>query len=118
MKEDVMHGYVAQRCSRFYAAIYEGPDPVIGKEVRWWHPAGTDRAEAARPAAMLAATYGALLHPSDRRGLAPKSVHSLQLIIRGSRDDAVRRGLVSRNVAALGPGHPSSDHCTGSKAQR
>jgi integrase len=157
---------VAQRRGRFYAVIYEGRDPVTGKEVRRSHPAGTDRAEAERLAATLAATeqgrvdavrsltfgayltrqwlpskklhlatstyrgyernvklhvlpalgripirrlryqqiealYGTLLHPSDRRGLAPKSVYSLHLIIRGSLDDAVRRGLVSRNVAAL-----------------
>ena len=56
MKEDVMHGYVAQRRGRFYAVIYEGGDPVTGKEVRRWHPAGTDRAEAERLAATLAAT--------------------------------------------------------------
>jgi hypothetical protein len=52
----------------------------------------------------IEALYGTLLHQSDRRGLAPKSVYSLHLIIRGSFDDAVRRGLVSRKVAALGPG--------------
>jgi hypothetical protein len=36
--------------------IYEGRDPVTGKERRSWHPAGTDRAEAERLAAELAAT--------------------------------------------------------------
>jgi hypothetical protein len=50
-----MNGYVAQRRSRFYAVIYEGRDPVTGKELRRWHPAGTDRAEAERLAAKLAA---------------------------------------------------------------
>ncbi len=50
-----MNGYVAQRRGRFYAVIYEGRDPVTGKEVRRWHPAGTDRAEAEGLAATLAA---------------------------------------------------------------
>ena len=40
-----MNGYVAQRRGRFYAVIYEGRDPVTGKEIRRWHPAGTDRAK-------------------------------------------------------------------------
>lgn len=161
-----MHGYVAQRRGRFYAVIYEGRDPVTGKEVRRWYPAGTDRAEAERLAARLASTeqdrvdkvrsltfgayltrqwlpakklhlatstyrgyernvklhvlpklgrvpirrlryqqiealYDALLHPLEGRALSPKSVYSLHLIIRGSLDDAARRGLVSRNVAVV-----------------
>ncbi len=50
-----MNGYVAQRRGRFYAVIYEGRDPVTGKERRQWHPAGTDRAEAERLATKLAA---------------------------------------------------------------
>lgn len=50
-----MDGYVAQRRGRFYAVIYEGRDPVTGKEQRRWHPAGTDRAEAERLATRLAA---------------------------------------------------------------
>src|SRR3546814_699965 len=41
-----MNGYIAQRRNRFYVVIYEGRDPVTGKEQRRWHPAGTDRAEA------------------------------------------------------------------------
>lgn len=49
-----MHGYVAQRRDRYYAVIYEGRDPVTGKERRRWHPAGTYRAEAERLAAKLA----------------------------------------------------------------
>lgn len=50
-----MNGYVAQRRGRYYAVVYEGRDPVTGKERRSWHPAGTDRAEAERLAAKLAA---------------------------------------------------------------
>jgi hypothetical protein len=49
-----MKGYVAQRRGRFYAVIYEGLDPVTGRERRTWHPAGTDRAAAERLASRLA----------------------------------------------------------------
>ena len=41
-----MRGYVAKRRNRFYAVIYEGIDPITGRERRRWYPAGTDRAEA------------------------------------------------------------------------
>jgi integrase len=161
-----MNGYVAQRRGRFYAVIYEGRDPITGKETRRWHPAGTDRAEAERLAARLAAKernrvgavrsltfgayltsqwlpakklhlatstyrgyernaqlhilpalgrvalrrlrvqqiealYDALLHPTSGRGLAPKTVYEIHLILRGSLNDAVRRGLIARNVALV-----------------
>ncbi len=50
-----MKGYVARKGDRWYAVIYEGLDPVTGKERRRWHPAGAIRADAERPAASLAA---------------------------------------------------------------
>jgi hypothetical protein len=49
-----MKGYVARKGNRWYAVIYEGTDPVTGREVRRWHPAGTERADAERLAARLA----------------------------------------------------------------
>jgi integrase len=165
-KENDMNGYVAKRRGRFYAVIYEGLDPVTGRERRRWHPAGTDRAAAERLAARLAAEeqgrvdavrsltfgayltgqwlpakrlhlatstycgyernvqrhilpalgriglrrlrfqqiealYDALLHPAEGQGLAPKTVYSVHLIIRGALADAHRRGLVARNVALV-----------------
>src|SRR5207253_7660898 len=42
------------RRGRSYAVIYEGIDPVTGRERRSWHPAGTERADAERLAARLA----------------------------------------------------------------
>lgn len=50
-----MKGYVARKGGRWYAVIYEGLDPVTGKERRRWHPAGTCRKDAERLAASLAA---------------------------------------------------------------
>ena len=52
-----MQGYVARRRDRFYAVIYEGIDPLTGRERRRWHPAGTDRAVAEQLAAELAAQH-------------------------------------------------------------
>jgi len=158
-------GYVAKKGDRWYAVIYEGLDPVTGKERRSWHPAGTSRQEAERLAARLAAelngrndegrslSFGAYLttrwlpgkklelarstwdgyrrkidrhilptlgnvsirrlrphhlealydqklHPTDgRKPLAPKTVLEIHLIIRGALNNAVRRGIVTRNVA-------------------
>jgi integrase len=159
-------GHVKRRGDRYYAVIYEGRDPVTGKERRSWHPAGTDPAEAERLAAKLAAaetvrldavrslTFGAyltgqwlpakklhlatstyrgyernvqrhivptlgrvgirrlryqqiealydsLLRPALGKGLAPKTVYEIHLIIRGALADALRRGLITRNVAVV-----------------
>lgn len=161
-----MNGYVAQRRGRFYAVIYQGRDPITGRELRRWHPAGTDRAEAETLARTLAAeehrrsdatrslTFGAyltnhwlpakklqlatstyrgyernvqlhglptlgrvalrklgyqqieglydrLLNPIDGRGLHPKTVYEIHLVIRGALADAARRGIVTRNVATV-----------------
>ena len=161
-----MKGYVARKGDRWYAVIYEGLDPITGRERRRWHPAGHDRADAEKLAARLAAErtgrddhtrslsfgayltrqwlpgkrvmlaastyagyhrnvqrhilpslgriglrqlrphhldalYDRLLHPADGAGLAPKTVYEVHLVIRGALTDAVRRGLLSRNVALV-----------------
>jgi hypothetical protein len=46
-----MRGYVARKGDRWYAVVYEGRDPVTGKELRRWHPGGTTREEAEKLAA-------------------------------------------------------------------
>ncbi len=50
-----MRGYVVKKGTRFYAVIYEGVDPLTGRERRRWHPAGEVRHEAELLAAGLAA---------------------------------------------------------------
>ena len=50
-----MQGHIKKRGDRYYVVIYEGLDPVTGRERRAWHPAGTDRADAERLAKKLAA---------------------------------------------------------------
>jgi hypothetical protein len=54
-RRNAMHGYVVRKRDCYHAVIYEGLDPVTGRERRSWHPAGTDRSEAERLAARLAA---------------------------------------------------------------
>ena len=49
-----MKGYVARKGNRWYAVIYEGTDPITGRERRSWHPAGCERGDAERLAARLA----------------------------------------------------------------
>jgi integrase len=166
-EEDAMKGYVARKGNRWYAVIYQGLDPVTGRERRSWHAAGTSRADAVKLAGRLAAkcngrndegrslTFGAylvrqwlpgkrlvlatstyagyernvqrhvlpglgriglrrlrpsdleavyqsLLNPADGSpGLPPKTVYEIHLVIRGALADAVRRGLVPRNVALV-----------------
>lgn len=39
VKEDIMQGYAARKGDRYYAVIYEGIDPLTGRERRRWHPA-------------------------------------------------------------------------------
>lgn len=162
-----MKGYAAKKGERWYAVIYEGLDPVTGRERRSWHPAGTSRQNAERLASKLAdelnrrvdgvrsltfgayltetwlpgkrlalaqttwdgyrrkidrhilaklgripirrlrdtdleSLYGEKLRPADgSKPLAPKTVLEIHLIIRAALNDAVRKGLVSRNVALI-----------------
>lgn len=41
-----MKGYVVRKGNQYYAVIYEGLDPITGREHRRWHPAGPDREQA------------------------------------------------------------------------
>jgi hypothetical protein len=54
-REKVAKGCVTKKGNRWYAVIYEGLDPVTGKERRSWHGAGTSREDAERLAEQLAA---------------------------------------------------------------
>ena len=54
-----MKGYVARKGGRYYAVIYQGLDPVSGREQRRWYPAGCDKEEALALAAKLAESEAA-----------------------------------------------------------
>ncbi len=97
-----MNGYIAQRRGRFYVVIYEGRDPVTGKELRRWYPAGTDRAAAERLATKLAAeetrrieavrslTFGAYL---TSQWLPAKELHLATSTYKGYERNVVRHIL-------------------------
>src|SRR3546814_9536047 len=45
--------------------------------------------------------YDSLLHPTSGKGLSPKTVYELHLLIRNALADALPRGLITRNVALI-----------------
>ena len=101
-----MKGHVARKGNRWYAVIYDGTDPVTGKEKRTWHAAGTDRADAERLAARLAAdrngrndqarslTFGAYL---TRQWLPGK-----QVVLAASTYAGYRRNVERHILPTLG----------------
>ena len=103
-----MRGYVAQRRDRFYAVIYEGIDPITGRERRRWHPAGTDRAEAEQLAARLAAESPRRRcgrRVRDRRSacISPATwLPTKQLTLRPSTWDSYRRNVELHVLPELG----------------
>lgn len=67
-----MKGYVARKRDRYYAVIYDGLDPVTGRERRSWHPAGWHAFQSAERRAvgiedsdqMFTAASGEPVHPN------------------------------------------------------
>lgn len=93
-----MRGHIAKKGKRYYAVIYEGINPVTGKERHRWHAAGSTRKEAERLLADLVKrqhdgdyrppekiTLGEYLErwlPTQRQPLAASSYSSYQRNIR------------------------------------
>jgi len=104
-EEAHMRGYVAKRRSRFYAVIYEGIDPITGRERRRWHPAGTDRGQAEQLAARLAAERGAYARrtgPTLGTYLIRRWLPTKQLTLRPSTWDSYRRNIELHVLPVLG----------------
>lgn len=101
-----MQGYVARKGDRFYAVIYEGIDPVTGRERRRWHPAGTDRAAAEVVAKELAESRCS--DGRERRSLTlavyltQRWLPSKQLALRASTYDSYRRIIDLHVVPRIG----------------
>ena len=102
-----MKGYVARKGDRYYAVIYEGLDPLTGRERRRWHPAGTDRATAEILAADLASNHAR--EEGRERGSLTVAVYltqrwlpSKQLTLRPSTWDAYRRNVELHLVPNIG----------------
>jgi integrase len=101
-----MQGYVARKGDRYYAVIYEGTDPVTGRERRRWHPAGTDRVDAERLAAELARRRH---NDGYERSsltvavyLAQRWLPSKKLTLRTSTHDSYRRNIELHVTPAIG----------------
>ena len=101
-----MKGYVARKGERFYAVIYEGLDPVTGRERRRWHPAGTCEINARELAAELAA---ARLSDRPARSSLTVAVYLTQrwlpmkkLSLRTSTWDGYRRNVELHVVPTIG----------------
>ena len=102
-----MRGYVARRRDRYYAVIYEGIDPITGRERRRWHPAGTDRDEAQRIAARIAAEHSEG-EPRLRRAptlgvyLTKHWLPTKEPALRPSTFDGYRRNIELHVLPAIG----------------
>ena len=102
-----MQGYVARKGDRYYAVIYEGIDPLTGRERRRWHPAGTDRAVAETLACDLAERRRR--DGGHERGSLTVAVYltqrwlpSKQMALRPSTWDAYRRVIDLHVVPRIG----------------
>lgn len=105
-KETVMNGYVARKGSRYYAVIYEGRDPITGRERRRWHPAGTCPTAAQELASDLAAVR---LRDRPERSSLTVAVYLVQrwlptkkLTLRTSTWDSYRRNIELHVVPHIG----------------
>jgi integrase len=104
-KGRTMRGYVAKRRNRFYAVIYDGIDPISGRERRRWHPAGTDRAVAEQLASRLASDHGDCARsagPTLGTYLTRRWLPTKQLTLRPSTWDSYRRNIELHVLPSLG----------------
>ncbi|MFN6120866.1 MAG: tyrosine recombinase XerC, partial [Actinomycetes bacterium] len=105
-QEDIMKGYVARKGDRYYAVIYEGTDPITGRERRRWHPAGTDPGDAQRLAIDVARRR---LDDGYERSSLTVAVYltqrwlpSKKLTLRASTFDSYRRNIDLHITPAIG----------------
>jgi hypothetical protein len=100
-----MRGYVVEKGGRFYAVIYEGRDPITGRERRSWHAAGTDRGDAERLALSLAQAARQEDRPvvlTVARYLLHTWLPRKQISLRPSTWDGYRRNIESHVVPRIG----------------
>jgi integrase len=100
-----MKGYVVRKGNQYYAVIYEGRDPVTGRERRRWHPAGPNRDAADALAARLASERD----PAARRSSVTVGVYltqrwlpSKQVALRPSTWASYRNNIELHIVPAIG----------------
>jgi integrase len=104
-EETIVQGYVVAKGSRFYAVIYDGIDPLTGRERRQWHPAGTDRDDADRLARRLGVQASARLRHcglSLARYLREEWLPAKRLSLRPSTWDGYSNKLELHVIPRLG----------------
>ena len=113
----IVKGYVAKKGDRWYAVIYDGLDPVTGKECRSRHPAGTSREDAEQLAARLARelngrnddghslSFGAYLTTRRLPGKRPELAHSTWDGYRRKIDRHILPTLGNVRIRRLRPHH-------------
>ena len=100
-----MQGYVVAKGHRFYAVIYEGIDPLTGRERRRWQAAGADRVDAELLASRLAAEAAAQRRDpglSLGRYLLEQWLPAKQVSLRPSTWDGYRRVIELHVVPRIG----------------
>ena len=107
-----MRGHIAKKGNRYYAVIYEGPDPSSGKAHHRWHAAGGTRKDAER----LLADLVKKSHDGDYRTpdritlgqyLQDKWLPAKKAQLRASTFDSYRRNIELHVVPAIGAVPPS-----------
>ena len=86
-----MKGYLAHKGNRWYAVIYEGLDPVTGRERRSWHPAGGIRRTSVSSTGFPPCVRRPAHHP----------------------DQGIRDATTTPNAASSAPPRASTDPSTG-----
>lgn len=101
-----MKGYVSKKGERYYAVVYEGLDPLTGRERRRWHPAGTCETEARELAAQLAEARASdrpqRSSPTVAVYLTQRWLPSKQPTLRISTWDGYRRNIDLHVVPSIG----------------
>ena len=101
-----MQGYVARKGNRLYAAVYEGLDPISGRERRRWHAAGTDRQAAEALARQLASRRNDDGHERASLTVAvyltQRWLPSKQISVRTSTWDSYRRNIELHVIPHIG----------------
>ncbi|MCU1399648.1 MAG: Tyrosine recombinase XerC [Acidimicrobiales bacterium] len=101
-----MQGYVARKGDRYYAVIYEGIDPLTGRDRRRWYPAGTEKTAAEALASDLADRHRRGGHERSSLTVAvyltQRWLPAKKLALRPSTWDAYRRVIDLHLIPRVG----------------
>jgi hypothetical protein len=105
-----VQGYVVAKGRRDYAVVYDGIDPITGRERRHWEAAGNDRREAELLATQLARRFATAHRDvglSLARYLLEQWLPAKRVSLRPSTWDGYRR-KTTRGASTLSAGFAAS----------